>query len=348
MWCAEMRWNMAAFATHEIFGEEGYLNLSSQELCQAIEKHRNVFHLGCQGPDLFFYNPFMLGGPKKKNLGSRMHETRMNRFFSAYLESLLSLKQREELETGISYFLGFLSHYALDAEIHPYVYSRIGYEKDNKESGKETIPAHHRLEAVMDKLMLMAKRDCMPSSYYPEKKIKITHQELTVLADLLSVSLTKVYRIGVRPENVKASYWCIRNVMKQIYDHSGNKKEKVCQIEEMVLHRASFGNMIVNDELQDEMDVMNWNRCQWKHPWKADQVSDSDAWELYDDALDKYQEYVEAIQPVLTGMFQRVALIENQKSRAGWVADALREQIPKSVEYFGNRSYHSGLQVAGH
>lgn len=336
---------MPAFATHEIFGEEGYWNLSSEELSQAVANHRNVFHIGCQGPDLFFYNPFMAGGIWEKNLGIRMHETKVNQFFRAYMEALLQLKQSWELETGISYFLGFLSHYSLDAEMHPYIYSKAGYVVGQKGSGARTLSAHQRLEAVVDRQLLMVKRDCMPSAYYPEKKIKISRQELGVIARLLSFSLKQVYHIGVKPENVKASYWCMRTVMRQVYDHSGKRRDKVRQFESAVYRHPLISNMIVSDNLEDEQDAMNQSREVWQHPWEQDKSFDRDIWEMYDDALERYQEYVEAIRPLLTGMIQRTILIEKQKSRAEWVADALREQIPKSVRNLENRNYHSGKSI---
>lgn len=356
---------MPAFATHEIFGEEGLEGILSVELTQAVSKHKAVFRTGCQGPDLFFYNPFLLAGKKEINLGSRMHETKMNRFFQVYLEELLRLKKRFDLETGISYFMGFLSHYSLDCELHPYIYSRIGYvagEKDTssrictwnrektgkfaagvKHSAGRTLPAHHRLEAVMDMQMLMTKRECMPSAYYPEKRIRISKQELGVIAGIMSRTLQKVYYVLIKPEHVRASYWCMKTVVKQVYDHSGQKKDKVCRFEAAVWHRPVIGNMMVNDHLENEMDAMNQNGSIWANPWDKEKSFDASVWELYDNAGERYQGYTKAIEPVLAGMLKRMLLLEKKQSRAEYVAAALSEQIPKTSKALGNRNYHSGL-----
>lgn len=333
---------MPAFATHEIFGEEACELLFENEIGQAIEKHKGVFRTGCQGPDIFFYNPFMGMGGKKLSLGSRMHETRMNAFFKAYLEELLEIRERFALETGISYFLGFLCHYSLDVQMHPYVYSRCGYDAAHPEDGKKLLPVHQRLEAVIDKQMLMAKKNCMPSAYYPEKRIIITKKELEVIADIMSRTLTRVYHLGVRPENIKASYWSMRTAMKQVYDHSGKRKEKISRFENLILRKDLIGNMVVNDDLQDTMDAMNQKNSPWAHPWEKGESYCTHVWQMYDDALEDFQNYVEGVKPMLTGMFQRIMLIEQQKSRAEMVTDALREEIPRSAKVIGNKSYHSG------
>ncbi len=333
---------MPAFATHEIFGEEACELFLEKEIKQAVEKHKGVFRAGCQGPDIFFYNPFMGMKGKEFNLGSRMHETKMNAFFKVYLEELLKIRERFELETGISYFLGFLCHYSLDAQMHPYIYSRCGYDAARPEEGKKLLPAHQRMEAVIDKQMLMIKRDCMPSAYYPEKRIQITRKELAVIAEIMSSTLTRVYRLHVKPENIKASYWSMKTAMKQVYDHSGKKSQKISRFENMVLRKDLIGNMVVNDDLQDDMDVMNQKNTPWKHPWEQGESYCTHVWQMYDDGLEDFQKYAEGVKPMLTGLLQRIMLIEKQQSRAERVTDALREQIPKSAKVIGNKSYHSG------
>ena len=104
-----MEERMPAFATHEIFGEEA-LEETGGRLSELVHKHKEVFRLGCQGPDLFFFNPFMKHVHHKVNLGSRLHTSEVNRFFEVYMEEMLALSNKQALEIGISYLLGFISH----------------------------------------------------------------------------------------------------------------------------------------------------------------------------------------------------------------------------------------------
>lgn len=336
---------MPAFATHEIFGEEGLEGMASVELLQAVVRHRNVFRAGCQGPDVFLFNPFMLNSRKELNLGSRMHEEGVNRFFRIYLDELLAEKTRFGLETAVSYLLGFLAHYSLDSELHPYIYSRIGFRRGRPENGDKRTGFHQRLEAVMDKKILMSKREMMPSAYHPEKMAKLSGQELQVIADIMASALSRTYHIQVRPENFRASYWCMQRVMSQVYDHSGKKRRIVCRLEDRILKNAYMSNLMVSDHLEDAWDVMNLTGQAWEHPWRPGQYFHCSVWELYDNALERYSKYTEALEHVLSGMFQRMTLLEKRRSRAENVKNALEELIPGAAKALENRSYHSGLSL---
>ena len=180
-----MEERMPAFATHEIFGEEA-LEETGGRLSELVHKHKEVFRLGCQGPDLFFFNPFMKHVHHKVNLGSRLHTSEVNRFFEVYMEELLALSGKQGLEIGISYFLGFISHYTLDTQMHPYIFAKSGYHPEEPDASRKAFPAHQRLEAVIDRKMLMAKKGIMPSGYYPEKRIRLSEAELCVVARLMS------------------------------------------------------------------------------------------------------------------------------------------------------------------
>ena len=88
---------MPAFAAHEIFGEEA-LQETKGKLNEVVAKHPEVFRLGCQGPDLFFFNPFMKLVHRKVDLGSRLHTSQINRFFEVFLDELLKLSNKQGQE----------------------------------------------------------------------------------------------------------------------------------------------------------------------------------------------------------------------------------------------------------
>lgn len=333
---------MPAFATHQIFGQECLEGMFSGELTHTVLRHKTVFYLGCQGPDIFFFNPFLMERKGKVGLGSRMHRSRTNDFFQVYLNQLLKLDDPWELEVGISYLLGFLTHYTLDCTLHPYVYSRTGYTTGDRDSASQTMPLHQRLEAVMDMQILMAKRERMPSAYYPERKISLTRQELSVVAGLLSRTIRKVYRVMLTVPQVKLSYLCLRIVMRLVYDHSGKKTNQIRRLESLIFRHALLGDMMVSDDLTDEIDVMNRQGTFWSSPWDKDRFYDSSVWELYDNAGERYQNYFEKVSVLLLGMKKRMQLLTKRQSRAEYIAHVLSEQIPETVEALENRNYRSG------
>lgn len=333
--------NMPAFAAHEIFGEEA-LQETKGKLNEVVAKHPEVFRLGCQGPDLFFFNPFMKLVHRKVDLGSRLHTSQINRFFEVFLDELLKLSNKQGLEIGISYFLGFVSHYTLDTELHPYIYARSGYRDGVKDSGARSFPAHQRLEAVIDQKILMVKKGIMPSGYYPEKRIRVSEAELSVIARLMSRTLQRIYHLMIFDENIKASYRCMRGVIRHVYDHSGRKRQHVRQFEAVVLGRPVIANMMVADRMPDRRDAMNTLGRMWTSPWNPKEHFDKSVWEMYDIAMERYQDYYTRLEPLLAGLLRRIRFVEQKKSRAGSIEQFIREQIAKVAAGLENRDYHSG------
>ena len=116
---------------------------ANNEIADYIEKNKDPFLLGAQGPDiLFFYkmlNPFNKSKMPNK-LGEEIHQIRVYDF----LKSILSIS-KEAGKTSLSWLLGFLCHYATDCTIHPYVYATT-----NNEDGSSNTTQHLLLETYFD------------------------------------------------------------------------------------------------------------------------------------------------------------------------------------------------------
>ena len=86
---------MGAFASHIIFGWEGKKKWQECGMLSVCRKHQGIFEMGCQGPDLFLYNPAMLFSTYDKNLGERMHVEKCGRFMACLADVI---RQQEEKE----------------------------------------------------------------------------------------------------------------------------------------------------------------------------------------------------------------------------------------------------------
>ncbi len=77
-----------------------------------------AFAAGANGPDIFFSFEAWKSKEERrydlKGLGNRMHEERTGAFLRA-------LCKQAKTQTQLDYFMGFLSHYAVDSTMHPYV-----------------------------------------------------------------------------------------------------------------------------------------------------------------------------------------------------------------------------------
>ena len=112
---------MADFVSHHLFGEQAQ-SVFPAPVQELTRKHPVSFRWGCQGPDPLFYRKILLGSPLHK-LGNRMHSEKTDELFAALSRAVRDLSGDVQ-EIAAAYFYGFVCHYALDSEIHPYVYCR--------------------------------------------------------------------------------------------------------------------------------------------------------------------------------------------------------------------------------
>lgn len=139
---------MPAIYTHARFGEE-VLSVLPAYLASPVEKHKESFYLGTQGPDLLFYHkPFK---SKKKNparkKGWYLHTIPPEEFFLNGAKALLADNSNYAEDRSFrpdsaecAYLIGFLCHFTLDYTAHPYI-------DNNSVNGL----SHGKIEAELDK-----------------------------------------------------------------------------------------------------------------------------------------------------------------------------------------------------
>lgn len=290
---------MGGFATHAIFGREILEEMNDTMLVSIIRKHQGVFGIGCQGPDLFLYNIAMLLSREEKNLGIRMHREGSSRYFAWLLQTIWEEEEVEAVEVGISYLYGLLSHYTLDSMLHPYIYARIGLDASVPYAEKATSSIHHRLESAIDAKMIAVKEDILPSEYIPGGSIQISRQEKKLLAKLLSKAVSRSYRIKLKEENVIASIRMMKIIASGFFAASENQKEKLQKLEFPFMENYGLSNFMVTNDFIQKRKVMNIENCNWRNPWDKSLVSSDSVWEIYDNAMLRYQEYCAVLEGVI-------------------------------------------------
>lgn len=148
---------MPAVYAHLRFGEEVVKSLPPIYSILA-QKYPEAFALGTQGPDILFYHqPFKAN--ELKSRGTRFHNVSGNEFFRPQAEKLLANggeAVEEILEKNgayAAYILGFLCHFTLDVQCHPYIDERTF----------EAL-SHSKLESELDKALL--RQDGLPIRGY--------------------------------------------------------------------------------------------------------------------------------------------------------------------------------------
>lgn len=121
---------MPAGYTHYCFGKDVYKHLDDQNIKDLLLRNENCFLIGLHGPDIFFYERW-------NKIARKMHQEKANTFFEKAQDIIQS-------EAQLAYILGFICHYLLDSQMHPYIKRMI----------KNTNMDHFEIESDYDRLLL--------------------------------------------------------------------------------------------------------------------------------------------------------------------------------------------------
>lgn len=140
---------------HYTFGKEVLKELKG-DLKQIIIENIDLYNIGLHGPDiLFYYNPLKSNDINRK--GNKIHEESLNVFLTKARNLLY--KSNNEKEKKLSYIMGFICHFMLDSECHPYI--------RQKESN---ILSHNEIESEFDRIF-MINNGLNPISFKPTEHL---------------------------------------------------------------------------------------------------------------------------------------------------------------------------------
>ena len=183
---------MPSTLTHYLFNREIIKN----------DKYKDLFLLAGQGADVFFFYGYNIKKRENKKLisqfGFKMHSVDPNDIFFYMLKYAFN-KEKEEKEMLIEFARGFMYHYALDRNVHPYVFYNTGFPYTNKKYNLN----HGRFESALDTL-LMTKNNCKISS---RKAIKANSKEVKSCSKMIQYVAKEVFNIDYIKEDSYYKAW---------------------------------------------------------------------------------------------------------------------------------------------
>lgn len=113
---------MPAFLTHRAAGERVFETFE-----KGVITHEKAFYLGCQGPDILFFRNYQPWRSAKNTLtlGAAMHTEKIRVLMTSALEYARQYSKKDKDDLA-SYIAGFITHYAIDKNAHPFVYGKAG------------------------------------------------------------------------------------------------------------------------------------------------------------------------------------------------------------------------------
>lgn len=251
---------MPAFSTHYIFALE--MTEKLKEIAE-FKMHENVVFIGAQGPDIFFFHralPWQKGKPLRK-LGSSLHRAKPALLLDRLYEYCNTSSQPDIAK---SYAFGFILHYALDRNCHPYVYY-LQNKITEKNKAFHPNSAHNIIEHSIDSIMLKNHLGISdPRCFETDKTLHFTQEEL------LEISREIAFAADISEEDARTAVTDMKHMQRLLFDKNGRKEKLISVLEKTA---APFtGNFLLSsyfrtDNLEKAEKYVNINNNIWKSPF---------------------------------------------------------------------------------
>lgn len=318
---------MPGFTTHYLFGVKNLQQLKKSASCpvlvESIGQYKTVFQLGLQGPDLFFY--YFVSQLKKTKLGSITHKTLTGDFLQCLVQAPELFSKERERRIARAYAAGFIGHYILDTEIHPYVYFMTGYGDALKQKGYAD---HITIESDIDACLLMRYAKKLPSEFPHWKTIAFNSRTRSVVTAVLHHVYHTVY-----PQPSQSSAFFSRAICamqmatRMTYNPNNYKRQALGKVEQIVLKKPAISPVIPTDNITYE-DPLNLQHKRWNNPWNPEDVSTLSVPQMIKKASARYQEIFRQLDKLY---------------QADKCQDSYDTVLYELSQMLGQQSYHSGL-----
>jgi hypothetical protein len=228
-----------------------------------LKLNTSLVKMGAQGPDPYYFNALNIHKIQSLGLADDMHDHRINDMLMTMLEEV---KKHYSIDL-YSFFIGFLSHYALDTILHPYIYHYTGdYHQDNIKSITHRglhVKFERRVDIHFIKLVFNQQSHRYPVCQltFEEKEVPL---EITALMEHVAKS---VYQNDLGGLLYAKGYRHMQQTCKRyVQDRFGIKKTFLSfvdlfnQTERIHLRDLSYHNY------DEHFDYLNLNHNTWYHP----------------------------------------------------------------------------------
>lgn len=310
---------MPGFVTHYVFGVNAYRQLDDKEIKRIIQTNHHAYSLGLQGPDLFYY--FMPASLDFiPNIANIMHKKKTNEFFRQLIASVSTLTRRGDYEIAFAYVQGFMGHYLLDTNMHPYVYYRVGTSASNR-----TLGEHFAIETDIDREVLWRYKKMRQSEFSHSSVINLSVHQKNVIARILSIAILATYNINVTTQLIKAAMVSFDIESSLLVDEKMRKHKFIDFIERRTVGYNLISPLLIND-IRHAQDPCNEKHERWHNPWDTNYNSTASVFDIMDKTVHVYTDYMIKMADALDDAF-----------------DVIEDNSPAILRLLQNNSYNSGL-----
>jgi len=281
---------------HTLFGEdviagiyrrmENRFGIEAAKTLEAVQNTwKNVFALGCQGPDIFYHS--RRRRPVGLEYGTLLHRRGIGLFVAELLDMAFPASQAKVIDERGVYALGFMTHAVLDRAAHPFIvyktyvppkYGSISYAQ-----------AHAFFERIIDVRMLKIVRGLELSSWNQERMLAETCANPPPhVKELLAQALIRTF-----PERAGKDGQLQRRIENTFHDSAVfyrltapvNVPREILEVPP-----AAHKNHLVYiypEELPEQVDFLNLEKRPWFYPAGEKREDTRSFPEMYAEAVEK-------------------------------------------------------------
>lgn len=271
---------MPAFSTHFIFAKEMMPFLKETA---DFNINEDAVLLGSQGPDIFFFHrvfPWMLGKSLRK-YGSALHRAKPGILFEN-MRAYCKISDKPDIAKSYTY--GFILHYALDRNCHPYVYY-LQNEITKRHRLTNPHTAHNTVEFSMDTYLLNRRMGITAPERFDTSAAVNTDRYITEeTGRLLKYTVSKTIGKEMTQMQGEAAVRDTKYVQKVSFDPKGIKHAVLAPVEIIISpfsRNFKFTAMMRPKGLEKAEKYANINNGKWKSPY-----ADGDRTESFEDLFE--------------------------------------------------------------
>ena len=314
---------MPNLVTHYLCGLDAVKSLENSDCRQLIDKYRNVFNLGLQGPDILFYYEVWPWSSKSldTNIGQTMHISKVNRMFGAFIDYII-LQNGYVKNVLTVYLMGFICHNIMDSIAHPYIFYRSGFNTFKKNNENLFLCYHRRFETSVDVLLCKKFLNKKVYEINTDMLIKVNDTELNLISEMYKSAVKAVFNSDISKKKIIRAVKEMQLVEKLLKDPKGLKKKLVGFVDDVFYGFPLFSSLIFPLELKDGLDYLNLSKREWSMPHDETIRSSKSFVDLFYEASEKTRRLCDELYS---------ALFQNSSN------------ISHILKLLGNNSYTTGI-----
>ncbi len=308
---------MPAFSTHYAFAVE--MKEFIEQNCN-FQLDTNALMIGTQGPDIFFFHraiPLLMYGKSYRKTGSAMHRSKPSDVFECAAKYISKSKEKE---IALSYFYGYILHYALDRNCHPYIFC---YQKKMQEKMPQIHHSsiHNMIELGLDAYIIknvlgysQTEKFHTTNAFIPNERIA---KEISVF---LSYLIKKTTLQNVDEKIVYQAIYDTETLQKNLYDETGIKKAILETVEKFI---SPFVNgfkisVMIRPKYSESIDFYaNTGKLPWSNPWQSGIIRHDSFIEVFEKSKQDAKELILGFNKIFNNESDGYAVTQNKSFLTG-------------------------------